>query len=199
MQPDRNSTPWYPLCGWLDGGGSCNHQVRAMMANLSSIQAPTYHTLDDLVYFCNPPNMWWSSSPWFTWVNDVNPNFPYPSTGPLPTPNAGGSSTSHCTKKRDADTSLVRSDIWSHNATVLCQSPYSRGPDFISLAEGMHCDMESRIVTPLCDRQADDDCFSVDEKTLQGQIKKRSVHKQYARIVNWNHEELQAKSNTADL
>jgi hypothetical protein len=46
--------------------------------------------------------------------------------------------------KRAVDTRLVISSEPSHNATALCESKTSRGPDFISLAEKVYCNMVSR-------------------------------------------------------
>jgi hypothetical protein len=46
--------------------------------------------------------------------------------------------------KRAVDTRLVISSEASHNATALCASETSRGPDFVSLAEKVYCNMVSR-------------------------------------------------------
>jgi hypothetical protein len=172
-----------------------------MMADITAIQAPASYGLNDLVKLCNPPYIWWSNTLDDQWMNAVDPSFPFGkkvrrSSGPqLKKPEQR--STKRNSKK---DTSLVRSDIWSHNGTELCQSPSSRGPDFISLAEGVHCDMDTRTVTPLCQTsqhgQAGGDCFSVDEKKLLGRSwsRKRSVNKQYSRIVDWKHKDLQERA-----
>jgi hypothetical protein len=85
------------------------------------------------------------------------------------------------------DTRLVISSIGSHNATELCQSRTSRGPDFVSLSDGLHCDMATRQVRPICQNTGTDEaeCFAVNGSP---HIKRdgRVVKRQYSDILHWD-------------
>ncbi|KAI1843967.1 hypothetical protein JX265_005849 [Neoarthrinium moseri] len=61
-----------------------------------------------------------------------------------------------------SDDRLVISSGLSHNATEVCESETSWGPDFVSKEEGMHCNMETHEVTPLCGNGVTEDCFDTD-------------------------------------
>ncbi|KAI1311969.1 hypothetical protein F5Y03DRAFT_409128 [Xylaria venustula] len=54
-------------------------------------------------------------------------------------------------KSRRSDDRLVVSHLVSHNATELCLSDTSYGPDFVSISEGVYCNMETHEVMPVCD------------------------------------------------
>lgn len=162
------------------------------MANVVSLQNTddqNYHAL------CDPNNLWWSNSLDFNWANSNSSD----GIGRRSRRKNGS-----CRKERNSQTytSLIRSDIWSHNATELCTSSNSRGPDFISVSESMHCDMDARTLTPLCtndiDGAEDSECFSLEEGTNVGKrwSRKRSVSKQYSRVVDWKHEELHERAMT---
>jgi hypothetical protein len=73
----------------------------------------------------------------------------------------------------------------------------SRGPDFISLHEGVHCDMDTRKTTPLCGNGSPSDleCFHFDEENQAGHSLSRNksmMLKQYSDFQNWEHEQLHA-------
>jgi hypothetical protein len=145
-------------------------------------------------------HIWWGVDP-SNFINPAGlPGNGIISPGPIEKIPPGGPGTKGCTKKRAVtqnDMRLIRSDIWSHNATDLCTSDHSRGPDFVSLAEGMHCDMDTRKLTPLChesgsyqnaqDKHSIEDCFSIDENKLIGRsgIQKRAAKKQYSELLEW--------------
>lgn len=84
---------------------------------------------------------------------------------------------------------LVISSIDQHSAKNLCESETSWGPDFID-SHGQFCDMESKILTPLCSNEQVVGCVSVDGNTLRKRmaIGRREVHlaqKTYETVVHW--------------
>lgn len=86
------------------------------------------------------------------------------------------------------DTSLVTSSIPSHSAVELCESPNSSGPDFVSLKEGLYCDMTTRQVRPVCSLDnLSQDCFNLDivGKTIHGLFDGNVVQKTFSRVVEW--------------
>ncbi|KAH0565860.1 hypothetical protein GP486_000738 [Trichoglossum hirsutum] len=79
---------------------------------------------------------------------------------------------------------LIASHLPQHNATALCASPESRGPDFISFDEGVFCDMTNRITWPLCGETITNGCY--DWKThsfVDRKLRKRETD--YSNIVEW--------------
>ena len=63
---------------------------------------------------------------------------------------------------------LVVSNLESHSATELCESGTSNGPDFVSMAEGLFCDMSEKQVWPLCSDTTAGYCFDMDSQTIRG-------------------------------
>ncbi|KAK4220838.1 hypothetical protein QBC38DRAFT_378219 [Podospora fimiseda] len=69
--------------------------------------------------------------------------------------------------KRKADRAgrLVVSDIPHQTASELCQSETSKGPYFVSVVEGLFCNMETSKLLPLCAKGTDSSaagCFHLD-------------------------------------
>lgn len=62
----------------------------------------------------------------------------------------------------NGDRRLVVSSLPDHSAEELCRHPSSRGPSFVSLAEGAHCDMGTREVLPLCAGGLMEGCFDLE-------------------------------------
>lgn len=82
------------------------------------------------------------------------------------------------------DSRLVISSAASHNATELCLSETSRGPDLVSMAEGVFCDMATKEVLPLCDQGTKHDCFHVDSRTKL--LSNETTHaKSYTKVLQW--------------
>ena len=64
---------------------------------------------------------------------------------------------------------LVVSSKRSHNATEVCDSETSFGPDFISTEEGVFCSMSQKKKFPICGHDSDtttDVCFDLEAKAL---------------------------------
>lgn len=72
------------------------------------------------------------------------------------------------------------------NATELCESPTSRGPDFVSLTEGVYCDMATSDVLPLCSEVVKEHCFDVVKKVKVGGEGERVVGgKEFSEVMEW--------------
>ena len=62
---------------------------------------------------------------------------------------------------------LIISNDSQHSATDLCQSTASAGPDFVSMSEGLFCDMDEKQLWPLCSSiNATSSCFDTTSNTL---------------------------------
>jgi hypothetical protein len=116
---------------------------------------------------------------------------------PLPVPNSSTNST-RMLARRDmsshehshtatASSRLVVSEKKGQSASELCHSTTSRGPDFVSLDEGVFCDMDSRKVYPSCNDHVTGDCFDLSHRTLvlQGKLLPRRMQKDYSEIIAW--------------
>lgn len=93
------------------------------------------------------------------------------------------------TRSTAVDPRLVVSPHEAHNATALCESETSMGPDFVSLPEALHCDMETREVLPLCGAGVTVPCFDLETSTTgPGSSTKRdgtAKAKTYAQVIEW--------------
>ncbi|KAK4206570.1 hypothetical protein QBC37DRAFT_380961 [Rhypophila decipiens] len=95
------------------------------------------------------------------------------------------------TKKRAAaakepDSRLVVSDRPGHSAVKLCDSDTSWGPSFVSLAEGMFCNMETRELLPLCVGELTEGCFDVENaKAASGQRARSVEGTGYSHVIEW--------------
>ncbi|KIV76861.1 hypothetical protein, variant 3 [Exophiala sideris] len=70
-------------------------------------------------------------------------------------------------ESRDFDfrTQLVKSRREGNSAVRLCADKSAKGPDFVSLSENLYCDMESRIVYPVCNHNQTS-CFDLERDEL---------------------------------
>jgi hypothetical protein len=90
---------------------------------------------------------------------------------------------------------LVISHLQDHSAQEVCNMTSSWGPDFVSIPEGLHCDMCTRELSRLCspdgDNQEGEDCFNVDKRRLKrssaGQLEDRDEYetKSYLHVLEW--------------
>ncbi|KAJ2987614.1 hypothetical protein NUW58_g4406 [Xylaria curta] len=69
-----------------------------------------------------------------------------------------------------SDDRLVVSHIPSHSAIEVCESETSWGPDFVSMAEGLYCNMETHEVLPLCSNSLTKGCFEVNGTTGSARV-----------------------------
>lgn len=82
---------------------------------------------------------------------------------------------------------LVKTAHAGQNATLLCESMVSSGPDLVSFAEGAFCDMDTRQVWPLCTEAGAIDCFDTDVNDIRKMIGARSLaeSKSYVEVIDW--------------
>lgn len=62
---------------------------------------------------------------------------------------------------------LVVNSRPDQSAIELCNSPTSRGSDFVSIDEGLFCDMETKALYPLCSSEVKSQCFDLEHERLQ--------------------------------
>ena len=97
---------------------------------------------------------------------------------------------------------LTISHLSEHTATVVCQSETSWGPDFVSVAEGLYCDMCEKMLWNLCTGPGATYCFDLVARELRfsGDLKTRdlaegsageeelvSLRKRYAKVDEWKN------------
>ncbi|KAF1938322.1 hypothetical protein EJ02DRAFT_410602 [Clathrospora elynae] len=67
---------------------------------------------------------------------------------------------------------LVISHLKDHSAREVCGMTSSWGPDFVSVTEGLHCDMCTREISRLCGQNSQDQgcdaCFDLEKRFLRG-------------------------------
>lgn len=88
--------------------------------------------------------------------------------------------------------SLVHASAPVHNATKLCSSPTSYGPDLIDV-HGYYCDMETKVVSPLCTTSDTEGCINLQEdgnltekrSVVRGRGAVHSHKRAYAAIDRW--------------
>ncbi|KAI1379886.1 hypothetical protein F4677DRAFT_407913 [Hypoxylon crocopeplum] len=89
-------------------------------------------------------------------------------------------------RSQRSDNRLVVSEHPHHNATEVCESESSWGPDFVSKAEGVYCNMETHEAVPLCDPVMKEGCFDLDSSTLVSRNGKRSTT-EFSQVIKWGH------------
>lgn len=62
---------------------------------------------------------------------------------------------------------LVVSNHAEHSAIELCNSAYSRGPDFVSLQEMKYCDMDTKLTWDVCSSHADTCCLDIETQNMR--------------------------------
>jgi hypothetical protein len=85
---------------------------------------------------------------------------------PVQAPSSGRRRRRQTTDFTSQDQVIISSDP-QHSAAELCQSPMSAGPDFVSLSEGLFCDMDEKQLWPLCSSSnATSSCFDTTSNAL---------------------------------
>jgi len=124
----------------------------------------------------------------FPIANGTNPLSPTGTATNFPKP----ASTGTFVLTSGTMTQLVVSDFSDHSAATLCKHDKSRGPDFVSMAENLFCDMEARALYPLCSASKKSECFALDKD--QKKISKRgndesgandALHRDYHKVTHW--------------
>lgn len=85
---------------------------------------------------------------------------------------------------------LVVSHHVAHSARSLCTSLTSVGPDFVSVEEGVYCDMTHRSTFPICPHTEglESCCFNYNSTEFEGNCtihSKRALKKRYTTVRLW--------------
>jgi hypothetical protein len=70
---------------------------------------------------------------------------------------------------------LTVSHMHGHSAKELCNDKMSLGPDFVSVAEGLFCDMETATLWPLCATANTGDCFDLEMQKIRTNRRTRDL------------------------
>lgn len=84
------------------------------------------------------------------------------------------------------DSRLVVSSDAQHTASSLCEADRSYGPDFVSLVEGLYCDMSTKTLAPLCGEGVEDDCFDVEAKEMRASFQAKTAPKKFSKVMAWD-------------
>jgi hypothetical protein len=81
---------------------------------------------------------------------------------------------------------LTVSHMEGHSAKELCDHDMSLGPDFVSMEEGLCCDMDTSRLWPLCTATHKIECFDLESKQIKSVNAKREVpRKNYKTTDEW--------------
>ncbi|KAI9722998.1 MAG: hypothetical protein M1812_001447 [Candelaria pacifica] len=81
---------------------------------------------------------------------------------------------------------LITSRNPQQSARELCEHPNSAGPDFISLHEGLFCDMATRELKPLCSPTVVENCFALDSQSrVIGKRENVRRAEEYGQVQEW--------------
>jgi len=72
-----------------------------------------------------------------------------------------------------------------HSAREVCEMKNSWGPDFVSVTEGLYCDMCEKGLYPLCAHEHQTNCFDVDARVLRGKASLWQRVKSYVTVDVW--------------
>jgi hypothetical protein len=107
--------------------------------------------------------------------------------------NVTASGQSRRTRARNQQSAehLIVNSRPQQSAITLCNSPTSRGSDFASTDEGLFCDMDTKILYPLCSDTVTDSCFDLDAENPYlreaGQHERRALAEpRYRRVSHWD-------------
>ena len=171
-----------PACTWLDWDHNTGIELAALQIHMSEFfpEDATNSTSLDKQTFCNAPTMIWQNG------------HPSPDDGIWDTSydarwngQTGQGKQRRAIRKRSLwmEAQLIVSKDSAHSATQLCQSETSHSSDFVSLNEGLFCDMSTKIVWPLCSESTLDDCFDQGDKALV--VRGERLQRHYQDVQSW--------------
>ena len=83
------------------------------------------------------------------------------------------------------DDRLVTSVHEEHSARELCGNEHSYGPDFVSFAEKVFCDMRTKQTWPLCGRgDNEEECYDMGTRSLNASSE--HVKRNHVRVEDWD-------------
>ncbi|KAK7750128.1 hypothetical protein SLS62_007996 [Diatrype stigma] len=171
MQNDKGEPNSSPKCTWVDKNHHNDFKAAAIGINWNQLQPPSGGApdMETVKTHCGVDMQ--------AWHEDGGPQI-------LPA----------ARRKRDvgrqsqrSDDRLIVSTLNNHNATELCQSESSWGPDFVSKVDGMYCNMDTHETIPLCDKTIEHDCFDLNNAAGPATVRrngKRSLRNP-SRVITW--------------
>lgn len=167
MVLDTNQNRSQPPCAWIDANHDNDLKTGAISVHLPSFVKPK----EGEDYSKNPQDYCGEGK--LRGYRNSDATDPYvKKRGPV---------------RRSPFDSLVVSDIATANATQLCESETSWGPDFVATSEGVYCDMQTRETLPICGPGAEKGCFDLASNTMQKRDGSK-IHKRYSSIDHWKEE-----------
>ncbi|KAL8928980.1 MAG: hypothetical protein Q9208_001423 [Pyrenodesmia sp. 3 TL-2023] len=188
---------YQPPCGWLDMDASNGHSLvgfRVDMLELQNIPNINAWSKEDVQSYCTNTFQFSAS------VADQYLKSNIATTGDenakgskraLENPSSSRNKTLSVTDTSGRRKKLVVSEYEGQSAQELCDSDKSRGPDFVSMAEGKYCDMSEKKTYQLCSGSTRRECFSLDQENKRlrrrGGVKdaSSSVHREYGKVDRW--------------
>ncbi|PHH72999.1 hypothetical protein CDD82_5695 [Ophiocordyceps australis] len=178
-----------PACTWLDFDGSSGIEVAKLKIHLPSFNQLKLPLNRKRVFsYCKWPYLqaWTVRKGFYSRIRRSI--------------SADSHQGSHWLQKQDRGkfhSQLVVSNQEAHNATDLCLSPTSVGPSFVSLHQGLFCDMETRQLLPLCmpNLNGTQECFDMRAKRalmkrFQGSRldarHERLQYRAFEKVTQWN-------------
>lgn len=166
-----------PDCTWLDQDHSNGIWAAAIQIHMDDFTNTTINTAQNPSFFCSYPALLFEPDNYQTGAGDQF------------------WTAKRRVKQRDTpikrirprsaamSSSIISSPDPSHSALKLCESDTSYGPDFVSLSEGIFCDMATKTHWPLCSKSVADNCYEWGSHTLtngEGQ-----TVKDYTNVQEW--------------
>ncbi|KAK9772119.1 hypothetical protein AB5N19_11742 [Seiridium cardinale] len=174
MQNRNGDKAASPKCTWIDKDHTNDIKAAAIGMNWGDLQAPKDGkppSQDDAKKNCGDKML--------AWPKDGGDQM-------LP---ASNSKRSLVRRSRRSDNRLVVSALPSHNATEVCESETSWGPDFVAEAEGFYCNMETHEAIPLCEGSTKTGCFDLDNPNGPAVVQrngKRST-REFSGVIKWGN------------
>lgn len=179
---------YFPSCVWLDQDHGddidkkvqtdtiTNRQMRIDLWAYAGLGAENGTILSqaDIDYVCGATIFTWDmDDP----IAERTPRGPYfddqgkshPDSGRARRRSSGQNQQQHKARPQSAK---MAERLWvnsrpSQSAKELCNSRTSRGSDFVSVNEGLFCDMETKTLHPLCSTDKSVECFDLHADKLQ--------------------------------
>ncbi|KAI0406548.1 hypothetical protein F4802DRAFT_613415 [Xylaria palmicola] len=171
LQNSRNDSTASPRCTWIDGD-----HTNGIKAAVIAIKWPDFFGSagDDLADGCGSSLRAWDE----------------PGGTQILSPSGVAAPRLGRRQSQRSDDRLIVSHFPSHSAIEVCESETSWGPDFVSMAEGLYCNMETHEVLPLCGNNLTKDCFEINGTVGAATIAATGLKKTMkpTRVVEWNWE-----------
>ncbi|KAL8786905.1 MAG: hypothetical protein Q9213_002536 [Squamulea squamosa] len=179
-----------PPCGWLDSDKSEGHGLvgfRVDMLELQNVPNVNAWSKDDVQGYCTKTFQFSGTSQDQYLKGNLDTKVGGSKGEKRDVRNKTLSVTDTAGRRRK----LIVSNYEGQSAQELCDSDKSKGPDFVSVAEGKYCDMLEKKIYKICSARYERVCFSLDEdkKRLRRRGDRNSagdtVHREYGTIDRW--------------